>query len=278
MKALLVYNHHSGKEKITKKIDYIQKRLSEKYECSLYCPKDDELIKDYIINLNTKYDIFISIGGDGTLHSLISGLINLNYNYLVGIIPFGTINDMANGYKISKNIDKAINIILNLENIKKHKIYKINDDIMVYSFAMGMLTSTSFIKKKRLGILSYYFNALKLFIKDKGINIKLKIKNEIIDKNIKCIIITDTYRLAGYKIKKTNKLRIGIINCPKLLFPFKLWLFFIKNNKKELIESNNIEIESNSLKYNCDGEGFDMPSNIKISYYKSINLITNRKE
>ena len=277
MNLLLIYNTLSGKRKINKEINYIENKSSQKYECDKYSPNDGELIRDYIKNLGKKYDIFVSIGGDGTLHSVVLGIMELDYNPIVAIIPFGTLNDMAKGFNINKNLDKNIELILNMSNIVDHKIYKINDTYMVYSFALGLCVEASFIKHKRFGTLSYYLSVLKHFIKGKNSHLKLYIDDQIIEKNIKTLIITDSYRIAGYKIKKTNHLRIYILKCLKILFPFKLWMLFLRSKTKYMFEADKIEIESSNKIFNIDGEKYLCEGNIKIGYFKSLKFITNRR-
>ncbi|MBR6288976.1 MAG: hypothetical protein IKR19_06570, partial [Acholeplasmatales bacterium] len=61
MKLLIIYNPKSGKGKILKHINYIKNTLSQKYEVSAHELKEDELIKDYILGLTEKYDVFLGI-------------------------------------------------------------------------------------------------------------------------------------------------------------------------------------------------------------------------
>ena len=60
---------------------------------------------------------FIIIGGDGTLNNFINGVFsqqNIDTKSITfGIIPIGTGNDWVKTHGISKNIDKALDIIIN---------------------------------------------------------------------------------------------------------------------------------------------------------------------
>jgi diacylglycerol kinase (ATP) len=54
-------------------------------------------------------DIVIAAGGDGTLHAVAAGLIKSNS--ILGIIPAGTMNNVAHSLKIPENIEQACEII-----------------------------------------------------------------------------------------------------------------------------------------------------------------------
>jgi diacylglycerol kinase (ATP) len=55
-------------------------------------------------------DIVIAAGGDGTLHAVANGLIGTNS--ALGIIPMGTMNNIANSLSIPEDIEQACSIII----------------------------------------------------------------------------------------------------------------------------------------------------------------------
>lgn len=65
--------------------------------------------------LEKGYRKFVSIGGDGTLHHIVNGLMQQKlvpqHELKLGVIPLGTGNDWVKTYKIPKNIKKAVAII-----------------------------------------------------------------------------------------------------------------------------------------------------------------------
>jgi diacylglycerol kinase (ATP) len=66
--------------------------------------------------LKKGYTRLAVMGGDGTFSEVIDGLMksNLNLsNLLVGLIPFGTGNDWGRYWKLDRNIDKSINVLVN---------------------------------------------------------------------------------------------------------------------------------------------------------------------
>ncbi|MBC8756923.1 diacylglycerol kinase family lipid kinase [Kordia sp. YSTF-M3] len=65
--------------------------------------------------LEKGYRKFVSVGGDGTLHHIVNGLMEQKLvpqqELKVAVIPLGTGNDWVKTYKIPKNIKKAVAII-----------------------------------------------------------------------------------------------------------------------------------------------------------------------
>ena len=59
----------------------------------------------------------ISVGGDGTLHNIVNGImaqsVVASKNIKVGVIPIGTGNDWVKTHKIPKDYERAIQIIKN---------------------------------------------------------------------------------------------------------------------------------------------------------------------
>ncbi|MBV9230340.1 MAG: diacylglycerol kinase family lipid kinase [Chloroflexi bacterium] len=80
-------------------------------------------------------DIVIAAGGDGTLHAVASGLIGTNS--ALGIIPSGTMNNVAHSLKISENIAKACEIIAK-GTTSLIDVGKINNQIFLEVAGVGL--------------------------------------------------------------------------------------------------------------------------------------------
>lgn len=78
-------------------------------------------IKKHIFNI-------ICVGGDGTLHNTVNGIMNQNIvpskNITIGMIPVGTGNDWIKTHNIPNNLEQAIQIINN-GNMKVQDLGKI---------------------------------------------------------------------------------------------------------------------------------------------------------
>ncbi len=141
MKYLLIINPTSGKG--------IYKSLIAKAEKAFSCCKDHFLeIKitakqgDAIeFAKNSKADVMIAAGGDGTVNEVINGIMmNTTMNQgkpKLAIIPLGTSNMVARSLNIPKNIDQAIQLIL-YNRRKDIDIGKINDRYFSIGCGIGL--------------------------------------------------------------------------------------------------------------------------------------------
>ena len=114
----IVFNPVSGGGKNKKQITSIKKLLVRyhlRFELSwtAYPHHEKLLVQNAIEN---GYRKFICIGGDGTLHHMVNGIMHQNqiasHKILLGVIPIGTGNDWVKNYNISSNPEKAIKTII----------------------------------------------------------------------------------------------------------------------------------------------------------------------
>lgn len=121
--------------------------------------------------INKGFKKFICVGGDGTLHAIVNGVLSLNTKNIseikIGIIPIGTGNDWVKTYSISKDYKEAIKII-KAEHTKKQDIGKITlipENKVFYFNNLAGIGFDGFVvnkvhKLKNLGSLAYLSGAL----------------------------------------------------------------------------------------------------------------------
>lgn len=80
-------------------------------------------------------DIIIAAGGDGTLHAIANGLINTKST--LGIIPMGTMNNIAHSLSIPEDIEKACDVIANGAT-SRIDVGTINDHIFLEVAGVGL--------------------------------------------------------------------------------------------------------------------------------------------
>lgn len=121
--------------------------------------------------INKGFKKFICVGGDGTLHAIVNGILSsntLNISKIkIGIIPIGTGNDWVKTYNISKNYKEAIQII-KTENTVQQDIGKITlnpENKVIYFNNLAGIGFDGYVvnkvhKFKNLGSLAYLSGAL----------------------------------------------------------------------------------------------------------------------
>ena len=113
----IIANPTSGNSKFSKKWKQIEQFLNTKninysFAFTQYSKHEIELVQNAI---QQGFRNFISVGGDGTLHHVVNGIMLQRYvktsNITIAVIPLGTGNDWIKTYNIPNNIEKAIEII-----------------------------------------------------------------------------------------------------------------------------------------------------------------------
>ena len=113
----VIANPISGNKKLSDTWKEIEQLLNEKnidfsYAFTAYSKHEIELVQNAI---QKGYRNIISVGGDGTLHHVVNGIMMQRYvktsDITVAVIPLGTGNDWIKTYNIPNNIRKSIDLI-----------------------------------------------------------------------------------------------------------------------------------------------------------------------
>lgn len=120
---------------------------------------------ELVLKHGNKYDIIVCSGGDGTLNEVMSGIMRLDKDVLLGYIPSGTTNDFASSLNISDNMDKAAMTVIN-GTPRTIDIGLFGDDrYFSYIASFGAFTGTSYSTpqsyKNILGHLAYVLEGMK---------------------------------------------------------------------------------------------------------------------
>ncbi|WP_408025524.1 diacylglycerol/lipid kinase family protein [Tenacibaculum sediminilitoris] len=119
----LIVNPIAGNGNFNKHWSEIQQELKlnniiYKYTKTEYSNHESTLVRQAI---NKGYRKIISVGGDGTLHHVVNGIMFQDVvnskEITVAVIPLGTGNDWIKTYNIPKNKKRAVNLIKNENTI-----------------------------------------------------------------------------------------------------------------------------------------------------------------
>ncbi len=295
-KCLFAYNSKSGKGKLKKKEKFIVEPLSKKYDIEILHSEYAGHIGEYIQNNGEKFDTIVISGGDGTLSEAINGIMHLQKSVTLGYIPSGTVNDVANSLKISKNIKKALKIILD-GNIFYHDVFKMNDRFGIYVCCTGMFCETSYAtsqkSKKKVGKLAYALYGIKKIFNSESFMLTLNDKNNVISGKFALMLITNSKSVAGFKLNKDASLDDGFVDIAlvkakkqrirfcEVLQVAKLFLFgFPKKSSKniQILHLNKFRVEMDAKNViNLDGESVGNGSfNFEV-VKKSIKIFVPKK-
>ena len=233
MKCIFIYNHNSGKRKIKANIDYIESRLRERFtEVVIYETKSQKDLIDTAADSCDIYDAIFFSGGDGAFNNIIQGVMRKPNRPPLGYIPAGTVCDIGRNIGSSKNIKKALDIMLNGEIVTYDVGYS-NGKYFAYTETTGTFVSTSVTtsgeKKKKLGKLAYYLGAIGEFFKPTIRTLEFQRNGTMVKINSPLLLILNSRSVGGFPVNRKAKLNSG-----------KFDIFIIKNSNNRISGAINV--------------------------------------
>ena len=288
-KILIIYNPYSGKGKNGK---YLKDRLETVahnygYKIKFIKTKGKNEATKIVKNTRKKYDLVLSMGGDGTLNEIVKGNIKRDNPYILGHLPVGTTNDLKKSFYLPNNTINAFKTILEGRCVT-YDVLSVNDTPFTYTAGFGKLLNipydTKKEDKKKFGYFAYFNDGIKdIFTRPtKMHDITYEIDGKKYNDKISIFLVSNSNRMAGINIyndaifndskfevmiAKTNniiKLAIGLLQIQT----------FKKSKYYKLIRTDNIKvlIHDNDFKNWCiDGEKLeDKPQKYDIKLLKKI--------
>ncbi len=201
-RCVIIYNPKSGTNTFIKKLDYVVKRLEESnYDVTIWPTKKSGHATDLAKKAcKEQFDLLLCSGGDGTFHEVTNGIcFNINLAY----IPSGTACDIARTLKLSKNVEKAMDTILN-GVVAKMDITETDKRKVVYAAAIGAYVEIPYTTdsnlKKYLGYFAYLLTGIKSFFTIPRIKAVVKTPKLTFNGTYSLILIVNSKRVAGLKI------------------------------------------------------------------------------
>jgi len=185
--------------------------LLYKFTFSEYINHEKELIQKAI---EQGYRKFICVGGDGTLHQVVNGVMTQNNvpfsEIKLAIIPMGTGNDWVKTYQIPKNISKAVAIIKGEKTIFQDIgcLDLLDETKRVYFNNLAGLGFDGFViknslKYKKFGAFAYLLATLKTFLQYKKSVLTIDFNNKIIEtKTLLTLVGICKYSGGGMQLTK----------------------------------------------------------------------------
>ncbi|WP_440120328.1 diacylglycerol/lipid kinase family protein [Tenacibaculum sp. Ill] len=145
--------------------------------------------------INKGYNKIISVGGDGTLHHVINGIMSQNTinskEITVAVIPLGTGNDWIKTYNIPKNIKASVNLIKQENTVFQDIGYlELANTTSYFNNVAGIGYDGYVVNKlnklKRFGPIAYLLSGIAGLLLYKKTTFKIAINNKIIE--TKCLM------------------------------------------------------------------------------------------
>ena len=221
----VVVNPHSGNSNFKKsweKITYILKlkNINFSYSFTEY-RKHEVILVDKAIEQG--YRNIISVGGDGTLHHVVNGIMKQRYiktsKIKLGVIPLGTGNDWIRTYNIPNSIEKSIDVILKNTTVLQDIgcITLLNGKKEYFNNLAGTGYDGYVVKNlnylKKMGSLAFLVSGLYSLFSYKKTKYKIIINNKTINKQ--CLMILFgicKYSGGGLRVTKDPNPKDGLLD------------------------------------------------------------------
>ena len=265
------------------------------YNCTVYLTEAAGDAKTYA-NKNAKnFELIVAIGGDGTFNEVVDGVLKSGANVEIGYIPAGSTNDFANSVKLSKNILKAAQDIMD-GTAKQIDIGSFNGRNFSYVASFGAFTEISYKTpqnvKNTLGYMAYALEGIKDVVNLKSKHIRLIADGVVIEDDFIFGAICNSTSIGGVInldpaiVDLSDGLfEILLIKLPKDFFELNEIVIALSSKKYKtkmitFVSAKNIIIETTEdIDWTLDGEHAYGEEIIKVeNLHKAIKLITNGKE
>lgn len=215
-KCLLLYNPHGGKGKFEKYKTQILQSLSTCFS------KVDVVATQYAGHATQVataacgvYDCLVVAGGDGTLHEVVNGIAQQPQQPILGILPCGTVNDVARSLSIPANLRKAVEVIAQ-GNVLAHDIFKFNNTYGIYVFCAGVFTDASYqtkqSAKRKIGKLAYVSYGLQQLFHAKPVRVCLQTEDVCLKENVALMLVINSKSVAGIRLHRMAQVDDGEVD------------------------------------------------------------------
>ena len=216
------YSGNSNFKKTWERITYVLKlkNINFSYSFTEY-RKHEVILVDKAIEQG--YRNIISVGGDGTLHHVINGIMKQRYiktsKIKLGVIPLGTGNDWIRTYNIPNSIEKSIDVILKNTTVLQDIgcITLLNGKKEYFNNLAGTGYDGYVVKNlnylKKMGSLAFLVSGLYSLFSYKKTKYKIIINNKTINKQ--CLMILFgicKYSGGGLRVTKDPNPKDGLLD------------------------------------------------------------------
>lgn len=214
-KLLFIYNPHAGKETMKNKLsDVVETFMRAEYEVTIYATQREAEATEIVKESGKYYDRIICSGGDGTLHEVTQGLMDMPQEErpVCGYIPTGTVNDFARGLKLPMRVKQAAKVSAQ-DKIKPVDIGLMNGRCFTYVAAFGAFTSVSYetsqTAKNLLGKTAYILQAMAQLGNIKSYHAVIETNTETIEDDFIFGMVSNARSIGGFPFFKKEMVSLN---------------------------------------------------------------------
>lgn len=207
--AMIIINPTSGKEKASEYEDKIKDVIKMEYPNLIikYTKGQGDATKFAKNAGEDSFDLVVSLGGDGTINETVNGIAGFKNPPMLGIIPMGTVNDLARALNIPLQPEEAIELLGNGTQRKidvgiANELYFTN--ILGVGNIARAIHDVDSEEKTKLGPLAYFISTAKELIEGDIFSVKLEMDQESWEGDVSVVIAGLIDSLGGFKTILSN--------------------------------------------------------------------------
>ncbi|MBZ5202749.1 diacylglycerol kinase [Planomicrobium chinense] len=203
-RARIIYNPTSGRELFRKHLPEVLEKMEKAgYETSCHATTGEgDATVAASIAVNRNYDLIVAVGGDGTLNEVVAGVSQFENRPKIGLIPMGTTNDFARAVHIPRDINKAVDIIIQGKSIPVD-VGMMNERYFINIAGGGRLTELTYEVPSKLktvlGQLAYYLKGIEMLPSIRASNVRIEYDGQVFDDKAMLFLIGLTNSVGGFE-------------------------------------------------------------------------------
>ena len=184
-KMIFVMNPFAGLRKAPKLLTEIVTIFNRAgYLVNTYMTKGPADAEDVVAEVAKDMDLIVCCGGDGTFNETVSGVRKSGVDVPLGYIPAGSTNDFASSLKLSLNILKAAQEIVD-GTAQPFDLGRFGDRYFSYVASFGAFTKSSYATpqsvKNTLGHAAYVLSGIQELSQIKTIPVKIEVDGQVFE-------------------------------------------------------------------------------------------------
>lgn len=296
-KLLFVYNPHSGKQAVSRKLSAIVDIFAaDGYDVTCHPTQARLDCMETVSEQAGLYDMVVVSGGDGTLNEAVNGYMQAGCTKPMGYIPFGSTNDFSHSTGIPIQPLKAAQTVIDGEPMLCD-LGCFNGRYFTYVAGFGTLAEVSYSTpqdiKNALGFSAYILEGLSALTTIESFNLSYEADERSGEGEYLLGLVTNTLHVAGFKnIVSSNVLlndglfEVLLVKKPKTASDLQKIASSIlsRNFDNECIESFKtakitVTAKDKPLSWTLDGEngGKHLVSRIEI-HERALNIMTKKRK
>lgn len=200
----VIINPSSGKANIMQAVPFLKESFEGKYEAVefSFTEKGGDALLFAKQACEAGYEAIICAGGDGTVREVVNGLMQGGAETTLGILPTGTVNDVARSLSIPLELTAAVRFLLEAKP-QKMDVGKVNQEYFISLIAIGGIPEAihrvSIAAKTKWGILSYLGNGAWYALRQKSFFLTALLNGEKRRIRTSLVVVSLQNSVAGMK-------------------------------------------------------------------------------